>query len=48
MKKQIKTGAHSPGMYRINGPTANLEAFAKDFKCRLGSKMNPVEKCKVW
>ena len=48
LKNQILTGAHSPGMFRINGPLSNNEDFANDFNCSLGSKMNPVEKCEVW
>ena len=48
LKNQILTGVHSPGAFRIVGPLSNSDDFAKDFKCPKGSKMNPIEKCKVW
>jgi len=48
LEKRIKTGAHSPGMFRVQGPFSNSKEFANDFKCPLGSNMNPVKKCEVW
>jgi len=48
LKKQIETGAHSPGRYRILGSLSNNEDFARDFNCPVGSPMNPEKKCKVW
>lgn len=48
IKLRITTGFHSPGRFRVIGPMSNMEEFAKDFKCPLGSPMNPVDKCKVW
>jgi len=48
LEKRIKTGAHSPGMFRVRGPFSNSREFAEDFKCPLGSNMNPVAKCEVW
>lgn len=48
LEKRIKTGAHSPGMFRVKGPFSNSKEFAKDFNCPLGSNMNPVKKCEVW
>ncbi|KAK4879933.1 hypothetical protein RN001_008079 [Aquatica leii] len=39
---------HSPSRFRVIGPLSNFEDFATDFKCPLGSKMNPKQKCKVW
>ncbi|XP_058117957.1 neprilysin-2-like [Anopheles ziemanni] len=48
VKMQITTGAHSPGQFRVLGPMSNMEEFAKDFNCPVGSKMNPVHKCEVW
>ncbi|KAG8034391.1 hypothetical protein G9C98_007467 [Cotesia typhae] len=36
---------HSPKDKRIIGPFSNSLDFANDFKCPLGSKMNPVKKC---
>jgi len=48
LEMRIRTGAHSPGMFRVQGPFANSHEFARDFRCPLGSRMNPVTKCEVW
>ena len=48
LEQRIKTGAHSPGMFRVQGPFSNSKDFARDFQCKLGSGMNPVNKCEVW
>ncbi|XP_044596021.1 neprilysin-2-like [Cotesia glomerata] len=37
--------SHSPKDKRIIGSFSNSLDFATDFKCPLGSKMNPVKKC---
>ena len=33
---------------RILGSMANSEDFAKTYNCKVGSKMNPEHKCKLW
>jgi len=48
MEHHITTGSHSPGQFRVKGPFSNFKDFVRDFKCPLGSPMNPVEKCQVW
>ncbi|KAI8430848.1 hypothetical protein MSG28_000996 [Choristoneura fumiferana] len=48
IKVRITTGFHAPGRFRVVGPMSNMEEFAEDFNCPLGSPMNPVNKCKVW
>lgn len=48
LEKRIKTGAHSPGMFRVLGPFSNSKEFARDFNCPAGSRYNPVNKCEVW
>jgi len=48
LKFLIKTDVHSPGEFRIKGPLSNNPDFAKDFKCKVGSRMNPAKKCTVW
>ena len=48
LEKRIKTGAHSPGMFRVKGPFSNSKEFATDFNCPVGSTYNPVNKCEVW
>lgn len=48
LKNQVLTDPHSPGIYRVNGPFANMPEFAQDWGCPVGSKMNPVNRCNVW
>jgi endothelin-converting enzyme len=44
----IGSNPHSPGKWRIIGAVQNSPDFAKAFKCKSGSPMNPVKKCEVW
>ncbi|KAF9398664.1 hypothetical protein BGZ94_005946, partial [Podila epigama] len=44
----ISADEHSPNEYRINGVAQNSDYFAKAFKCKTGSPMNPVKKCILW
>ncbi|XP_043270372.1 endothelin-converting enzyme homolog [Venturia canescens] len=39
---------HSLPKLRINVPLSNLQEFADDFNCAVGSKMNPKDKCTIW
>ncbi|KAI6226164.1 Neprilysin-1 [Aphelenchoides fujianensis] len=39
---------HSPAAVRINGVLSNQQAFARAFRCEVGSQMNPPQKCVVW
>merc|ERR1719150_456641 len=48
LERRIRTGAHSPGPFRVKGPFSNSPDFSRDFHCPLGSPMNPVNKCEVW
>merc|ERR1711936_657879 len=48
LERRIRTGAHSPGPFRVKGPFSNSPDFSRDFHCPLGSPMNPVSKCEVW
>ena len=45
---RIETGVHSPGEFRIIGPTSNYDEFAKAFKCKSNTFNNPTKKCTVW
>ena len=38
---------HSADNVRINEAFSNSREFARDFKCKPGTKMNPIEKCIV-
>lgn len=44
----ITTDVHSPNEFRVLGPLKNSQQFSEDFKCPIGSRMNPVNKCEVW
>ena len=48
LRARVITDTHSPGEFRIIGPLSNIPDFAKDFKCPVGSPMNPAKKCTVW
>ncbi|MFA8342817.1 MAG: M13 family metallopeptidase, partial [Rhodothermaceae bacterium] len=50
LKDQIKTDVHSPGMYRVIGPLANLPQFFEAFDVKEGDKMRrPKDKIvKIW
>jgi len=48
LEMRIRTGAHSPGPFRVKGPFSNSPDFSRDFKCPSGSVMNPTKKCEVW
>jgi len=47
-KKLIEYDAHCPAKYRVNIPLSNLKVFSEVFACKLGTKLNPIEKCVVW
>jgi membrane metallo-endopeptidase-like protein 1 len=48
LKLRVLTGVHSPDMFRVRGPFANMPEFSRDFNCPAGSPMNPQNKCEVW
>lgn len=41
---------HAPGVWRTNGPLANLPAFGESFKCKAGGSMQLAEskQTKIW
>lgn len=48
MRLRILNGVHAPDKYRVIGSIMNSREFSLDFNCKLGSPMNPHEKCTVW
>ncbi|KAJ8983667.1 hypothetical protein NQ317_003454 [Molorchus minor] len=48
LQQLIVTDEHAPDKYRVIVPMSNMEYFARDFKCSVGSKMNPAKKCQIW
>jgi predicted metalloendopeptidase len=45
---RVKTDAHPPNRYRVNGALANFSEFGQAYQCKENSKMAPKEKCVVW
>lgn len=42
------TNVHAPNRFRVIGPFSNMQEFSNDFNCPVGSKMNPIDKCRIW
>ncbi len=45
---RLRTDPHSPNRWRSNGQLRGFDEFAKAFKCKAGTPMNPKERCNVW
>jgi predicted metalloendopeptidase len=39
---------HSPFEWRVNGPMADVPAFAETYQCKPGTPMNTGKVCSVW
>ncbi|KAF9384409.1 hypothetical protein CPC16_008446 [Podila verticillata] len=48
LANQIRDDEHSPSHARVNGVMQNSREFARAFRCRRNSFMNPVNKCEIW
>ncbi|CAF1051487.1 unnamed protein product [Adineta ricciae] len=45
---RVLIGVHSPGQFRVIGPTSNFEEFEKVFSCTSGQNNSPAKRCSVW
>lgn len=48
LKVQMMTDPHSPTQFRVLGPLSQSQIFADAFKCRNGTRYNPMTKCHLW
>ncbi|KAJ0401939.1 hypothetical protein P43SY_001986 [Pythium insidiosum] len=48
MSEQLDNDSHAPEAARVLGVLINSEDFARAYKCKVGTRMNPEAKCKVW
>ena len=44
----VLTDPHSPGKFRLLGPTQNMPEFQSAFSCKAGQAMVPEKRCRVW
>jgi predicted metalloendopeptidase len=46
----LQTDVRAPGIFRVNGPLANLEGFATAFDCKPGAGMvrKPEDRVSIW
>jgi putative endopeptidase len=45
---RARTDVHSPARFRVNGPMADVTAFADAYRCKPGTPMNTGAVCSVW
>ena len=48
LRVRAASDPHAPAQYRINGVVVNMPEFENAFKCKHGSAMAPVKRCRVW
>lgn len=48
LRQQMTTDVHPPAEFRVNAVIMNRAEFAKDFACKTGAKMAPVNRCTLW
>ncbi|XP_064479973.1 neprilysin-21-like isoform X2 [Ornithodoros turicata] len=48
MVRQLIFKEKIPARYKVNLPLSNYRRFAAVYKCKNGSRMNPVRSCNVW
>ena len=48
LEMMARTNPHSPAKWRVNGPMADVPAFAQAYQCKAGTPMNSGKVCSVW
>jgi putative endopeptidase len=50
LKTQVKTDPHAPGIFRINGPLSNFDAFYDAYGLAKGDKLHraPKDRVRIW
>jgi putative endopeptidase len=48
LRKQVLVDEHPVAEYRVNGVMMNRPEFARDFNCKAGARMAPVQRCSIW
>ena len=48
LKNAVLNDLHSPKRVRVNAVLGNIAEFAQDWNCKVGTPMNPADKCIVW
>jgi endothelin-converting enzyme/putative endopeptidase len=48
LRAQMTTDVHPPAEFRVNAVLMNRPEFARDFACKAGARMAPVNRCSVW
>ena len=48
LEMYARTNPHSPPRWRVNGPMADVPAFAQAYRCAAGTPLNPGKVCSVW
>jgi putative endopeptidase len=43
-----RTNPHAPAKWRVNGPMADVPAFAAAYQCKAGTALNSGKVCAVW
>lgn len=41
----LLSDVHAPPSVRLNAAFSNMAEFSRDFHCKLGSRMNPLDRC---
>ncbi len=48
LEMRTHSDPHSPAKWRVNGPMADVPAFAASYQCKAGTPMNSGKVCSVW